>query len=258
VSLLAVDNVSVQFGGLVALDGVGFEVGSAEIVGLIGPNGAGKTTLFNVITGIQRPIGGIVRVNGREVTGLEPHRIAAEGVVRTFQGADVFEDMTVQDSLRVACHLHGRPTILRSLIGGRALRRMERAADERVEEVMALVGVADLRHHRCRELPEGQRRLVSVAVALASRPRLLMLDEPLAGLAEDEVAAMLALCRIVRGQGASILLVEHNLEAVMGVCDRVLVLNFGEKIADGAPDEIRRSDAVIKAYLGDAPAREVA
>ena len=227
--MLRAEDVTVRFGGLTALDSVTFETTPGEILGLIGPNGAGKTTLFNVISGMQPPTRGSVWLGDKQTTRLLPHQVASLGLVRTFQICQLFEQMSVLDNLRVGGHLLARPTLTDALIRWRRRARSSALVDERAVEVLGFLGLSDLHGERCRDLPHGTKQLVALAVALASRPRVLLLDEPLAGLTEHEIAKVLGVCRALRDDGIAIVLVEHNVTAVAALCDRIVVLDFGRR-----------------------------
>jgi branched-chain amino acid transport system ATP-binding protein len=221
-----------------------------EILGVIGPNGAGKTTLFNVISGFYKPNSGQVRYLNHDITAYAPHRVANLGLVRTFQVDRLFDDLTVVDNLLVACHKLSRPTLLRSLFGGVRAQRYRRDAEKKALDMLELVGMGGRGAELCSRLSHGSKRLISVAMALATGPRIVMLDEPLSGLTGPEVERVLATCRNVRQHGTGVLIVEHNVPAVMSLCDRLVVLNFGRKLAEASPAEIRTDQAVIDAYLG--------
>jgi len=232
-AMLEVDGVTVRFGGVVAVDGASIEARSGEITGLIGPNGAGKTTLFNVITGVQPAAGGTIRLDGTDITKLATHRRAKMGMSRTFQRLELFWTLTVADNVRVAAELarHGDPTAL-------------------TEELLDRVGISHLAAEPSGSLPTGSARLVEVARALASTPRVLLLDEPASGLNESETVALGALLRQLVADGLAVVLVEHDMSLVMDICDHVSVLDLGRIIASGPPAEVRTQPAVIEAYLG--------
>ena len=252
---LAVDDLAVDFGGVAALAGVSFAVRDATITSLIGPNGAGKTTAFNAITGYLRPARGRVTYEGHALTGRRPCDIAARGVVRTFQKTSVFPALTVADNVLTGLHLRGRAGLLGILAGGRAVRDEERRLRETVAEILEFVGLARHGASLAADLPYGEQRLVELAVALAARPRMLLLDEPAAGMTSAEKERLVALIRRIRAQGVTVFVVEHDMRLVMGVSDTVIVLNHGRVIAEGPPAAIQADPDVIRAYLGSsAPA----
>ncbi|GAA4990707.1 branched-chain amino acid transport system ATP-binding protein [Nonomuraea thailandensis] len=247
-TVLAVDGVSVAFGGVRALDGVTFEVGRGLVCGVIGPNGAGKTTLFDVVSGLRRPDEGRVRLDGRDVTGMPAVRRARAGLRRTFQRTQVFGRLTVAANVLAALDWHGGGGGLAAdLVGWPARRRLERERQERVAEVLELCGLAELRDAYAAALPVGRRRLVELARALADRPRVLLLDEPTSGLDSGQSAR---LGEVVRALDTTVLLVEHDMGFVMDTCDRIVVLDLGKVIATGTPAEIREDPVVRAAYLG--------
>ncbi|MEQ4718109.1 ABC transporter ATP-binding protein [Nonomuraea sp. B19D2] len=246
--MLAVEGVSVAFGGVKALDQASFEVAEGQVCGVIGPNGAGKTTLFDVVSGLRRPSEGRVSVAGRDLTGVSPVRRARAGVRRTFQRTQVFGRLTVADNVLAALDWHGGGGGLAAdLVGRPARRRLERERGERVAEVLELCGLTPLRDAYAAALPVGQRRLVELARALADRPRLLLLDEPTSGLDASQTAR---LGEVVKALDTTVLLVEHDMSFVMDTCDRIVVLDLGKVIAAGTPGEIREDPVVRAAYLG--------
>ena len=247
---LAIRDLSVRFGGVTALGGVSFDVRPGTITSLIGPNGAGKTTAFNAITGYLRPGSGRVTYEDATLTGLRPCDIARRGVVRTFQKTSVFPALTVADNVMIGLHLRGTAGLLRVLAASRSVREEERALRAHADEIIALVGLAHRRGDVASALPYGEQRLVELAVALAARPRVLLLDEPAAGMTGGEKDTVSGLIRKVRDLGITVFLVEHDMRLVMGISDVVIVLNHGRVIAEGAPAEIQAHPEVIRAYLG--------
>jgi branched-chain amino acid transport system ATP-binding protein len=242
--LLVVEGLTRRFGGLLAVNDLSFEVRAGEVLGLIGPNGAGKSTTFNVISGYYRPTAGRLMFRGQDITGLSTTAVSRRGLVRTFQHGSLLRDMTVHDNI---------------LIGTMHSLRHHRDRTQRVRETAELLGLAGMLEMTAGTLPHGYQRMLSIAIAFAARPVLLCLDEPLTGLNGTEVAAALAVMRRIRDAfGTTVLLVDHNMRAVMRICDRIVVLNYGELLAEGTPAEIRGNDAVIRAYLGDDAAAEAA
>ncbi len=249
-ALLAVERLERAFGGVRAVDGASFEVREGEIHGLIGPNGAGKTTAINVISGLLAPTGGAVRLGGREIQGRAPHRIAALGIARTFQNIRLFPDLSARDNVLVGAHLVRRPSLAARLLVLPSSREEERRARARAGELLERIGLSSRVHDRARNLSYGEQRRVEIARALAAEPRLLLLDEPTAGMNPVEVQAVAALIRSVAAGGRSVLLIEHNVKLVMDVCHRITVLDFGKVIAEGPPAAVAKDPAVIAAYLG--------
>ena len=250
--MLSVRDLAVRFGGVSALGGVSFAVRPGTITSVIGPNGAGKTTAFNAITGYLRPTRGEVVWENAPLTGLRPSAIAARGIVRTFQKTSVFPSLSVVDNVMVGLHLRGTAGFLDVLLGRRRLAAEEAARARDAEALVEFVGLGHRRREPASGLPYGEQRLVELAVALAARPRLLLLDEPGAGMSGVEKAAVSQLIRRIREQGVTVLLVEHDMRLVMGISDTVIVLNHGRVIAEGAPAVIQAHPDVIRAYLGTA------
>jgi branched-chain amino acid transport system ATP-binding protein len=246
-SRLRLDHVTKTFGGVHALTDLSLDVAAGQIVGLIGPNGAGKTTTFNVITGAYRASSGTVLLDGRAVTSEPPHRIARAGIMRTFQNIRLFPDMTVWEHLLVAQPHKG--SLLRRLL---PMRFSDPKTIERAEEVLEFFSLGKVRNRLARSLPYGLQRKVEMARAVTARPRLLLLDEPVAGMNHDEAETIRTLMLRLRQDGLSILLIEHDMAFVMNLCDHLYVLDFGVLIAQGEPDEIRVNPAVLDAYLGRA------
>jgi ABC-type branched-subunit amino acid transport system ATPase component len=250
--LLEVERLERAFGGVRAVDGASFEVRKGEIHGLIGPNGAGKTTVINMVSGLLVPTGGAIRLDGRAIDALPPHRIAGLGVARTFQNIRLFADLSARDNVLVGQHLVRRPSLAARLLVLPAAREEEGSAKARALALLDRIGLSERAREKARNLSYGEQRRVEIARALASEPRLLLLDEPTAGMNAVEVKAVAALIRKVAAEGQSVLLIEHNVKLVMDVCDRITVLNFGKVIAAGPPATVAKDPAVITAYLGSA------
>lgn len=251
-ALLSVEGLCMRFGGLMAVDGVGFAVEAGAIVALIGPNGAGKTTVFNCITGFYRPSGGSIRLAGERIDGQPGHRIARRGLVRTFQNVRLFPNMTVLENLLVGQHARLNTGLMAGLLRTRAYRRREEEAFARAAYWLDAVGLRSVANREAGTLSYGQQRRLEIARCMVSGPRLLMLDEPAAGLNPRETAELDELIFRLRQEHAlSVILIEHDMRLVMGISDRIVVLDQGRIIAEGPPGEVRRDPVVVKAYLGE-------
>jgi branched-chain amino acid transport system ATP-binding protein len=252
---LSIEHVAVHFGGLVALSDLNFSVCDGEIVGLIGPNGAGKTTAFNVFTGFLKPTTGEVRYRGTLLNGLKPHEIADLGLVRTFQRTSIFHDNSVFDNVLTGLHRRGRSTLWDTLLALPREKAAERELVDHAYEILALVGLERRAAEVAGALPYGEQRLLGIALALAARPSMLLLDEPVSGMNPSETAKVMKLIDTIRGTGVTILVVEHDMPMVMQVSDRIVVLNYGRIIAEGPPAAIQTNPDVIRAYLGEGKKR---
>ncbi len=248
--ILEVRRLTRRFGGLVAVDNFSFAVRNGAIHGLIGPNGAGKTTTFNVISGFYAPNAGQVFYRGRDISGRKTSALAAMGLVHTFQDSTLFQEFSVLDNVRVGCHLTAGAGFVSRLLG--TDRPSEQAADAKAQEMLAFFGLEDLAGEPVSNLPHGHQRMLGMAVALAAEPKLLLLDEPFTGMNPEETQRMMSLVRRIRDDGTTVMLVEHDMQAVMNLCDIITVMNFGALLVEGAPDAVRNDPAVIEAYLGAA------
>ena len=246
-ALLETRGLTRHFGGLAAVNNVDLTVDKGEIVGLIGPNGAGKTTCFNLLSGFLRPTRGSIVFDGESISGLKPHQIAARGLVRTFQLTTLFQEMTALENVLLGLHLHSGTSARQVLVSRRDFPADEIASSR---EVLDFTGLAAHADQLTRNLPHGHQRVLGIAMALAAQPRLLLLDEPVTGMNLDESGRVMDLVKTIRSRGTTILLVEHNMKAVMGTCERIVVLNFGQKLAEGTPTQVSTSPEVIQAYLG--------
>jgi branched-chain amino acid transport system ATP-binding protein len=256
-NILEVKNLTKRFGGLAAVADVSFSVRDGGIIGLIGPNGAGKTTIFNLITGVYKVTEGSVMFEGKPITDMEPYRIADSGVTRTFQNIRLFKNLSVYDNVFTACHLSAKYSLPEAILRLPRFRREEKLLKEKAANLLEIVGLQDRADVIASNLPYGLQRRLEIVRALALDPRLLLLDEPAAGMNPDETEHLMQLIGDIRKRfKLSVLVIEHHMDLVMGLCERIVVLNFGIKLAEGAPSEIRGDPKVVEAYLGTSSGEE--
>jgi branched-chain amino acid transport system ATP-binding protein len=255
-ALLDASHVTIRFGGLTAVDDFNLAVHPHELVGLIGPNGAGKTTIFNLLTGVYQPSEGQISVAGNSIAGLKPYEITAHGVARTFQNIRLFKDLTVLNNVKIGGHIHYKYSGTSAVLHTNRFHDAEETAENDALQLLEIFGLRDRADVYAKNLPYGDQRRLEIARALAARPQLLLLDEPAAGLNDRETHVLMDTIHDIRDRfDIAILLIEHNMELVMGICERILVLSFGKIIAEGTPEEVRTNPVVIEAYLGE-PAQE--
>lgn len=254
-TFLQAKNVTIRFGGLTAVSDLNLEIHAGELLGLIGPNGAGKTTLFNMLTGVYKPTEGEILVGGVSTRGMKPYEITARGLARTFQNIRLFKDLSVLDNVKIGGHVHYKYSGTSAVLRTNRFRDAEDAAEVDAMKLLDIFGLRSRAHDDAKNLPYGDQRRLEIARALAARPKVLLLDEPAAGLNDSETRALMETIHDIRDRfRIAILLIEHNMELVMGICERIYVLNFGKTIAVGQPEAIRSNQAVIEAYLGEAVA----
>ena len=250
-ALLDVENIAKFFGGVAALSDVNLGVSSGEIVGLIGPNGAGKTTLFNVVTGFIKPSRGRILYEDRVISDLAPYEVASMGIIRTYQKTSIFPALTVAQNIAIGHHRRGQPGFWSVLFRTRPHLEERAETNRRIQEILQFLEMTWAEDFLAQNLSYGDQRKLEIAIALSSQPNLLLLDEPAAGLNPEETTGLMKVIKKIQDQGITILLVEHHMQLVMGICEKIIVLNYGKKIAEGTPDQIQNNEEVIKVYLGE-------
>ena len=248
--MLEIKGLTKYFGGVAAVSELNMSVNAGELVGLIGPNGAGKTTAFNLVTGFIRPTKGRIMFDGKDITGQKPHSIAEKGIVRTFQATSLFPYLTVLQNIIAACHLRPKIGFWEATLHTSSSHRKEELSLGRALEITKFVGLDSVKDIPAQSLPHGHKRILGIAIALATEPKLLLLDEPITGMNAEEVSEAIAVIRRIWQRGTTILVIEHNMRAAMSLCQRLVVLNFGKKITEGSPEDVRKNKDVIQAYLG--------